>query len=152
MQDDYDVHAYKRQWVRLGKEMLFFGLLKANDCDNVRTLAIALNMDASLLLELDGAPTCCGSTGMSRVYCLDGQTVNFIDWSGMIPSLTGYLNESALLNLQGLIGLNVGYNNIYGSVPALPNTLEYLYVNNNQFTGELPSFPSGLIDIFAQNN
>ena len=66
--------------------------------------------------------------------------------------LMGSLNESSLLNLNELVTLDLGFNNISGKIPLLPSNLTDLRLNDNMFTGSVTNQLDFVKTIYLNNN
>eukprot|EP00834_Sanchytrium_tribonematis_P005598 NODE_350_length_8989_cov_0.477684.p2 type:complete len:436 gc:universal NODE_350_length_8989_cov_0.477684:6822-5515(-) len=118
------------------------------DCPKLVDFAYYLNVNIispSIFTSLQG--DCCISTGIT---CLNGN-VDIIRWPSttFTRPLDGYLNGSCIP--PNLRQLNLNTNQIKGELPKLPDTLTALVLSDNRLTGPL-QWPDSLQFILLMGN
>eukprot|EP00835_Amoeboradix_gromovi_P006917 NODE_942_length_2881_cov_0.434220.p2 type:complete len:157 gc:universal NODE_942_length_2881_cov_0.434220:750-1220(+) len=116
------------------------------DCPEVINLAEGLNM--SLLnpklmksLRVD----CCN---VNEIDCVSGR-VDSVHFFGL--RLTGTINITALPRM--MTSLDLAYNKITGIIHGdFPPYLNWVYLNGNLITGELPDISSSVLEYFEVSN
>eukprot|EP00835_Amoeboradix_gromovi_P001816 NODE_91_length_21779_cov_0.171356.p6 type:complete len:362 gc:universal NODE_91_length_21779_cov_0.171356:14198-15283(+) len=136
----------------------------STDCINVLAMGQSMKMATSQISQLKAA-NCCGVLGLT---CDSKNHIDVIDWQGL--SLNGTVSNN-LMKLS-ITGFFVQNNNLHGSIPGFPKSIQYMslennhfsgklpelpnayeiYVGNNQFSGKLPEFPNTAMYFYAQNN
>ena len=119
----------------------------SRDCPDMINLAMGLGIkDKQTSIWTQLQMDCCAATG---VTCTS-QMVIGIDWGDM--RLNGSINGTALPT--GLQFVYLYNNQITGNIPvSFPAGLLYLILRNNQLTGNVPeSLPSGLQGLYLYNN
>ncbi len=89
--------------------------------------------------------TPCSWTG---VTCSGGE-VREVNRSG--KSLVGSV-PSSIVSLSALTILNLSNNQLSGSLPSLPSSLQWVYFNQNLLTGSIPSLHNGLTVVYLSGN
>jgi Leucine-rich repeat (LRR) protein len=113
------------------------------DCQNVIGLAQSMKMTNAQLTTLKTA-NCCNVLGISCI----GEKVTGLDWEAL--NLNGTVSTH-LSKLTSLTELWIQNNNLVGSIPAFPRSIQYMSVENNHFTGKIPEFPN-FYEAYLDNN
>jgi hypothetical protein len=112
------------------------------DCQNVIALGESVKLTAAQIAELKAAQ-CCGVLG---VTCVDSRA-DIIDWDAL--NLNGTIgNHLSKLTITQLWMQN---NNLRGSISSFPSTIQYMSLENNEFTGRLPALPN-FYEAYLGNN
>eukprot|EP00835_Amoeboradix_gromovi_P006554 NODE_795_length_4189_cov_0.531785.p1 type:complete len:401 gc:universal NODE_795_length_4189_cov_0.531785:896-2098(+) len=123
----------------------------SEDCLKVEKLALGLHMNIKQPELMNDITTdCCTSKG---IQCKE-ERVSVINWSGL--TLDGeILGDAIPTSLERLFLGTIGAkkNAITGSIPVLPDSLQYFYADSNALTGTIPNpLPADSIEIVLNTN
>ncbi|XP_021907218.1 probable LRR receptor-like serine/threonine-protein kinase At1g67720 [Carica papaya] len=107
-------------------------------------------------LDWNGDPCFPRDYSWTGVTCSEGPRVRVVTLNLTSMSLSGLLSPS-IVNMTALMGIWLGNNNLSGSLPVLGSLkmLEALHLEDNQFSGQIPSSigdMQSLRELFLQNN
>ncbi|KAJ9182080.1 hypothetical protein P3X46_006110 [Hevea brasiliensis] len=107
-------------------------------------------------LDWNGDPCMPRQYSWSGITCSEGRRIRVITLNLTSMGLSGSVSPS-IARLTALTDIWLGNNNLSGSIPELGSLkmLQTLHLENNQFTGEIPSSLESiknLRELFLQNN
>ena len=130
-------------------QILFINYAYGNsvECPNVINLAFGLNLHLrrpTIWNQLQ--INCCNSTGITCA----GNVLNSISWGNM--GLNGTVNSTAMY-FNGLQYLWLQNNKITGNLPnSFPSGFISLQMYNNKLTGTVPAYTNGVVELWIDGN